>query len=65
MCHFHLILFYSIFIFILNLLEKGLLTAEAVTLARQIVNKEKTTSDLIDEGFSREGFRDKEGLPAW
>ncbi|CAO3614240.1 unnamed protein product [Cunninghamella echinulata] len=45
--------------------EKGLLTAEAVTLARQIVNKEKTTTDLIDEGFSREGFRDKEGLPSW
>ncbi|KAI8092480.1 Spb1 C-terminal domain-containing protein [Halteromyces radiatus] len=45
--------------------ETGLMTAEAVTLARQLVNREKTKEDLVDEGFSREGFRDKEGLPAW
>ncbi|KAI8333620.1 Spb1 C-terminal domain-containing protein [Chlamydoabsidia padenii] len=45
--------------------ETGLLTAEAVTLARQLVNREKTKEDLVDDGFSREGFRDKDGLPAW
>ncbi|ORZ19770.1 Spb1 C-terminal domain-domain-containing protein [Absidia repens] len=45
--------------------ENGLLTAEAVTMARQLVNREKTKADLIDDGFSREGFRDKDGLPAW
>ncbi|CAO3599636.1 unnamed protein product [Absidia cylindrospora] len=45
--------------------ENGLLTAEAVTMARQLVNHEKTKADLIDDGFSREGFRDKDGLPAW
>ncbi|CAO3596666.1 unnamed protein product [Absidia cylindrospora] len=45
--------------------ENGLLTAEAVTMARQLVNHEKTKADLIDDGFSREGFRDKDGLPSW
>ncbi|KAI7886702.1 FtsJ-domain-containing protein [Lichtheimia hyalospora FSU 10163] len=45
--------------------ETGLITAEAITLARQLANKEKTTGDLIDEGFSREGFRDKDDLPTW
>ncbi|KAI8143270.1 Spb1 C-terminal domain-containing protein [Fennellomyces sp. T-0311] len=45
--------------------ESGLITAEAITLARQLANKEKTKNDLIDEGFSREAFRDKTGLPEW
>ncbi|KAI8882675.1 FtsJ-domain-containing protein [Backusella circina FSU 941] len=46
-------------------LEKGLTTAESITLARQLANKEKTLQDLIDDGFSKEAFRDKEGLPEW
>ncbi|ORX62262.1 FtsJ-domain-containing protein [Hesseltinella vesiculosa] len=45
--------------------EQGLLTAEAMTLARQLVSGEKNKQDLIDQGFSREAFRDKDGLPAW
>lgn len=45
--------------------ETGLITPEAMTLARQLANKEKTKADLIDEGFTKEAFRDKEGLPAW
>ncbi|KAI9268979.1 Spb1 C-terminal domain-containing protein [Phascolomyces articulosus] len=45
--------------------EKGLITPEAVTLARQLANKEKTKADLIDEGFSKEAFRDKTGVPEW
>lgn len=36
-----------------------------MTLARQLANKEKTKSDLIDEGFTREAFREKGGLPQW
>jgi AdoMet-dependent rRNA methyltransferase SPB1 len=51
--------------FCIDMIENGLLTAEAVTLARQLVNREKTKEDLINDGFSREGFRDKDGLPAW
>ncbi|GAB5591801.1 AdoMet-dependent rRNA methyltransferase spb1 [Umbelopsis nana] len=45
--------------------EIGLITAEAMTLARQLANKEKTKQDLIDEGFTKEAFRDKGELPQW
>ncbi|KAI9284741.1 Spb1 C-terminal domain-containing protein [Umbelopsis sp. AD052] len=45
--------------------EIGLITAEAMTLARQLANKEKTKQDLIDEGFTKEAFRDKRALPQW
>ncbi|KAI8375299.1 Spb1 C-terminal domain-containing protein [Choanephora cucurbitarum] len=45
--------------------ETGLTTAESITLARQLANKEKTVEDLIDLGFSKEAFRDKDGLPEW
>lgn len=41
------------------------MTAEAITMARQLANKEKTLEDLIDQGFSKEAFRDKDGLPEW
>jgi AdoMet-dependent rRNA methyltransferase SPB1 len=34
-------------------------------MARQLANKEKTVEDLIDSGFSKEAFRDKDGLPEW
>ncbi|KAI9322581.1 Spb1 C-terminal domain-containing protein, partial [Dichotomocladium elegans] len=46
-------------------MKTGLVTAEAVTLARQLANKEKSTTDLIDEGFTKEAFRDKSDLPSW
>ncbi|CEP16715.1 hypothetical protein [Parasitella parasitica] len=46
-------------------LETGLTTAEAITMARQLANKEKTIEDFIDDGFSKEAFRDKDGLPEW
>ncbi|KAG2204979.1 hypothetical protein INT47_002603 [Mucor saturninus] len=46
-------------------LENGLTTGEAITMARQLANKEKTVEDLIDAGFSKEAFRDKDGLPEW
>ncbi|KAG1473337.1 hypothetical protein G6F56_001006 [Rhizopus delemar] len=46
-------------------LETGLTTAESITLARQLANKEKTLEDLVDMGFSKEAFRNKDGLPEW
>ncbi|CAG8634514.1 3055_t:CDS:10, partial [Acaulospora morrowiae] len=45
--------------------ENGLITAEAVTLAQQLVNRRKTKQELIDDGFRRYTFNDREGLPGW
>ncbi|CAG8615150.1 24845_t:CDS:10, partial [Racocetra persica] len=38
---------------------------EAITLAQQLVNRQKTKHDLIDEGFRRYTYNDREGLPEW
>jgi len=35
-----------------------------LTLAQQLVNRQKTKEGLIDEGFRRHTFND-EGLPSW
>ncbi|CAG8587960.1 8471_t:CDS:10 [Paraglomus brasilianum] len=43
----------------------GLTTAEAITLAQQLVNRQKTTGSLIDDGFNRHAFNDRIGLPSW
>ncbi|KAK2461835.1 hypothetical protein APHAL10511_006298 [Amanita phalloides] len=43
----------------------GLLTPEAVTLALQLVNREKTKTQLINDGFNRYSLNSKEGLPSW
>ncbi|CDK26998.1 unnamed protein product [Kuraishia capsulata CBS 1993] len=40
-------------------------TVEAMTLAHQLALGRKTKHDLMDEGFNRYSFRDKEGLPEW
>jgi AdoMet-dependent rRNA methyltransferase SPB1 len=45
--------------------DHGLLTAEAVTLAQQLVNREKTKTQLINDGFNRYSLNSKEGLPSW
>jgi AdoMet-dependent rRNA methyltransferase SPB1 len=42
-----------------------LLTAEAVTLAQDLVNRRKTKTDLINDGFTRYSLNSKEGLPSW
>lgn len=47
------------------LLEHGLTTAEAVTLAQQLVNHKKTRTELINEGFNRYSLNAKDGLPSW
>jgi AdoMet-dependent rRNA methyltransferase SPB1 len=40
-------------------------TAEAVSLAHQLVNREKTKTELVNDGFTRYSLNSKEGLPAW
>ncbi|KAH3899539.1 probable AdoMet-dependent rRNA methyltransferase SPB1 [Saccharomycodes ludwigii] len=40
-------------------------TVEAMTLAHQIALGKKNKHDLIDEGFNRYSFRDKDNLPEW
>ncbi|TFK77000.1 FtsJ-domain-containing protein [Pluteus cervinus] len=44
---------------------KSLDTAEAVTLAQQLVNREKTKTQLINDGFTRYSLNSSEGLPSW
>ncbi|KAJ3542705.1 hypothetical protein NM688_g5946 [Phlebia brevispora] len=45
--------------------QRGLTTAEAVTLAQQLVNREKTRTHLINDGFNRYSLNAKDGLPSW
>lgn len=45
--------------------EHGLTTAEAVTLAQQLVNREKTRTELVNEGFNRYSLNSKDDLPTW
>ncbi|KAJ3902278.1 rRNA methyltransferase Spb1 [Lentinula edodes] len=45
--------------------KHGLTTAEAVTLAQQLVNCEKTKTRLINDGFNRYSLNAKDGLPSW
>ena len=46
-------------------LDIDIITAEAMTLAQQVASGEKTTHDLMDEGFNKYTFRDTDGLPEW
>jgi len=48
-----------------QLLKNGLTTAEAVSLAQELVNRRITKSQLVDDGFSRYSLNSKEGLPSW
>ncbi|GAA5994311.1 27S pre-rRNA (guanosine2922-2'-O)-methyltransferase [Rhodotorula paludigena] len=44
----------------------GLTTAEAMTLAQQLVNRERTKTQLVDEGFNRHtDIVGGDGLPTW
>ncbi|KAH9969020.1 FtsJ-domain-containing protein [Russula dissimulans] len=45
--------------------KHGLLTAEAVSLAQDLVNRRKTKTELINDGFTRYSLNSKEGLPSW
>ncbi|KFX86759.1 hypothetical protein V490_08875 [Pseudogymnoascus sp. VKM F-3557] len=49
----------------LTLLDIDIITAEAMTLAQQIASGQKSSYDLIDEGFNKYAFKDRDGLPEW
>lgn len=36
-----------------------------MTLAQQLVNRQTTKTQLIDDGFNKHAFNEKEGLPSW
>lgn len=42
-----------------------MVTAQAMTLAHQLATGQKTKHSLVDEGFNRYSFRDRDGLPDW
>ncbi|KAI9801544.1 MAG: AdoMet-dependent rRNA methyltransferase spb1 [Sarcosagium campestre] len=46
-------------------LDIDIITAEAMTLAQKIASGETTQHDLIDDGFNKYTFRDRDGLPEW
>ena len=46
-------------------LDIDIITAEAMTLAQQVASGQKSTQDLIDDGFNKYTFRDTDGLPEW
>ncbi|KAK7465655.1 AdoMet-dependent rRNA methyltransferase spb1 [Stygiomarasmius scandens] len=45
--------------------QLGLVTPEAMTLAQQLVNREKTKTQLINDGFNRYSLNSKDDLPPW
>ena len=45
--------------------KRGLITAEAASIAESLVNRQTTKTHLINDGFNRYSLNDKEGLPAW
>lgn len=52
--------------FLFHDLDLGLTTAQAMTLAQQLVNRERTKTQLIDEGFNRHtSMLGGDGLPSW
>ena len=46
-------------------LDIDIITAEAMTLAQQVASGQKSTHDLVDEGFNKYTFQDRDGLPEW
>ncbi|PKS10775.1 hypothetical protein jhhlp_002532 [Lomentospora prolificans] len=46
-------------------IDIDIVTAEAMTLAHELATGKKTKSDLIDEGFNKWAFRDRDSLPDW
>lgn len=45
--------------------EIDIATAQAMTMAHELALGKKSKKDLINDGFNRYSFRDKEGLPSW
>ncbi|KAL3423352.1 Spb1 domain-containing protein [Phlyctema vagabunda] len=46
-------------------LDIDIITVEAMTLAQQIASGEKSMHDLMDDGFNKYAFKDRDGLPEW
>ncbi|KAI1772947.1 AdoMet-dependent rRNA methyltransferase spb-1 [Hypoxylon cercidicola] len=46
-------------------LDIDIITAEAMTLAHQLATGQKTSFDVVDDGFNKHAFRDRDGLPDW
>ena len=46
-------------------LDIDIITAEAMSLAQSLATGEKTSTDVIDDGFNKYAFRDVDGLPDW
>lgn len=46
-------------------LDIDIITAEAMTLAQQVASGQKSTHDLMDDGYNKYTFRDTDGLPEW
>ena len=46
-------------------LDIDIITAEAMTLAQQVASGQKSTYDLVDDGFNKYAFQDRDGLPEW
>ncbi len=46
-------------------IDIDIITAEAMTLAHSLALGEKTSHDVIDDGFNKHAFRDRDGLPEW
>ncbi|KAI1391523.1 AdoMet-dependent rRNA methyltransferase spb-1 [Hypoxylon trugodes] len=46
-------------------LDIDIITAEAMTLAHQLATGQKSNYDVIDDGFNKHAFRDRDGLPDW
>lgn len=46
-------------------IDIDIITAEAMTLAQQIASGERSKYDIVDEGFNKYAFQDRDGLPEW
>ena len=46
-------------------IDIDIITVEAMSLAHQVALGQKSTQDLVDDGFNKYSFRDTDGLPQW
>ena len=46
-------------------LDIDIITVEAMSLAQQVALGQKSTQDLVNDGFNKYSFRDTDGLPQW
>lgn len=46
-------------------IDIDIITAEAMTLAHQLATGQKSSYDVVDDGYNKHAFRDRDGLPDW